>query len=150
MTLETTHHGHQPCPKSITKQASPSIRPPEYEIIFQRNDPDNPKNWPLWYRMWSIVTVSFSAWVVVLYSTSYISSVPGLQQDFHSSSTVATLGMTTYLLGLAVGSFFVAPLSELFGRRIVYISCLCLWAVFIIPCGLANSIEIILAFRFIG
>lgn len=125
-------------------------RPPAFEVIFQRHDAENPKDWPKWYRIWTIVTVSFSAWVVVLYSTSYTGSVPGLRKEFGTSATITTLGMTTYLLGLAIGSVFVAPLSELFGRRVVYLSCLCIWSVFIVPCAMAKSITTILVFRFVG
>lgn len=125
-------------------------RLPEFEVIFQRNDSDNPKNWSKAYRIWTIVSVSFSAWVVVLYSTSYTGSIPGLKAEFHATTTTTTLGMTTYLIGLAIGSIFVAPISEIFGRRIVYLSCLCIWSAFIVPSGLAQSINTILAVRFFG
>lgn len=104
----------------------------------------------MWYRMWAIATVSFSAWVVVLFSTSYTGALPGLMEEFNVTKTYATMGMTTYLLGLAVGSLIVAPMSELFGRRIVYLVGLAVWAVFIIPCGVAECLTTILANRFVG
>lgn len=125
-------------------------RPPEFEVIFSPMDRENPKEWPFWYRIWSILTVSFAAWVVVLYSTSYSASIPGMMEEFESTKSVTSLGMTTYLLGLAVGSFFAAPLSELFGRRLVYLVCLVMWALCIIPCALATSLSVIFTFRFIG
>ncbi|KAG6028457.1 hypothetical protein E4U41_000665 [Claviceps citrina] len=58
--------------------------------------------------------------------------------------------MTTYLLGLAAGSLVVAPLSEVYGRRRVYIVCLLVWAVLIVPCGLAKSLTTIIVVRYIG
>lgn len=125
-------------------------RLPDFEVVFQQNDPDDPKNWPTWYRMWAIATVSFSAWVVVLFSTSYTGALPGLMEEFRVTKTHATMGMTTYLLGLAVGSLIVAPMSELFGRSIVYIVGLAVWAVFIIPRGVAQCLTTILANRFVG
>lgn len=133
-----------------TSIGSTASRPPEYEVYFEENDPENPRNWPLWYRCWCIFCVSFATWVATMYSTSYTSSTPGLIQEFGSTTTIVTLGMTTYLLGLAAGSLVVAPLSELYGRQIIYIVCLCLWAVLIIPCGLANSLTTIIVVRFIG
>ncbi|KAH0599229.1 hypothetical protein MHUMG1_03346 [Metarhizium humberi] len=133
-----------------TSIGSTASRPPEYEVYFEENDPENPRNWPLWYRCWCIFCVSFATWVATMYSTSYTSSTPGLIQEFDSTTTIVTLGMTTYLLGLAAGSLVVAPLSELYGRQIIYIVCLCLWAVLIIPCGLANSLTTIIVVRFIG
>lgn len=133
-----------------TSIGSTASRPPEFEVYFEENDPENPRNWPLWYRCWCIFCVSFATWVATLYSTSYTSSTPGLIEDFGSTTTIVTLGMTTYLLGLAAGSLVVAPLSELYGRQIVYIVCLCLWAILIVPCGLAQSLTTIIVVRFIG
>ncbi|OAA73619.1 Major facilitator superfamily domain, general substrate transporter [Cordyceps fumosorosea ARSEF 2679] len=125
-------------------------RPPEFEVLFRPGDPSDPQNWPSWYRMWAILTVAFSAWVVILFSTSYTGALPALIDEFHVSRTHATLGLSTYLLGLALGSLVVAPLSELLGRRIVYLVGLALWAAFIIPCGVAQCLTTILVNRFIS
>lgn len=127
-----------------------SHRLPEFEATFTPSDPENPRNWPHWYRIWCITTVSFASWIIVLYSTSYSSSIPWLEEEFQSTKSIILLGMTTYLLGLAVGCFFAAPLSELVGRRPVYLLSLCLWALFIIPCAVAKSFSVILISRFIG
>lgn len=136
--------------RTATSVASTASRLPEFEIYFADKDPENPLNWPLWYRCWVIFCVSFATWVATLYSTSYTSSTPELVDEFASSTTTVTLGMTTYLLGLAAGSLVVAPLSELFGRQKVYIVCLLLWALLIVPCGLARSLTTIIVVRFIG
>ncbi|KAM3502670.1 hypothetical protein MY11210_008994 [Beauveria gryllotalpidicola] len=139
-----------PCCRRPPPPPADPTRLPEFEVIFRHNDPDDPKNWPVWYRTWVIATVSFSAWVVVLFSTSYTGALPGLMAEFGVSKTYGTMGMTTYLLGLAVGSLVVAPMSELFGRRIVYLVGLAVWAVFVIPCGVADCLTTILANRFLG
>lgn len=127
-------------------------RPPEYEVAFDEpQDPLNPKEWPLWYRIWTIFCVSYSTWVIVLYSTSYTAALPGLEVAFgRASETTVTLGVTTYLLGLASGSLVVAPMSELFGRRPVYLICLCMSMLLILPCALATSLSEILVVRFMG
>lgn len=123
---------------------------PEFEVDFKENDPENPRCWPLWYRCWCIFCVSYSTWVATVYSTSYTSSAPGLTAEFGVSTTVVTLGMTSYLLGLATGTFVVAPLSELYGRRVLYISGLTIWAILIVPCGVAKSLATIIACRYFG
>lgn len=135
---------------SVGSGGTTASRPPEFEVCFQENDPENPMDWPLWYRCWCIFCVSFATWTATLYSTSYTSSTPGLINDFDSSTTIVTLGMTTYLLGLAAGTLVFAPLSELYGRRPLYIVCLALWAVLIVPCGLAQSLTTIIVVRFFG
>lgn len=137
--------------RTTTSIGSSASRPPDYEVAFEDADPDNPRYWPTWYRAWVIFAISFSTWVVVFYSTSYTASIPGLKEEFGlPNTTVATLGVTTYLLGLAVGSLLVAPASELWGRRPVYIVCMIIFTLLVIPCCLATSLAEIIVVRFFG
>ncbi|KAF9892481.1 hypothetical protein FE257_001590 [Aspergillus nanangensis] len=41
-------------------------RSPSFEVIFEENDPENPKNWPTWYKNFIIGTVSFTTTIVNL------------------------------------------------------------------------------------
>ena len=132
---------------SITSVAS---RPPDFEVIFKDGDPENPKNWSIMYRAWITFCVSYSTWVIVLYSTSYTASIPGLMEEFGATKTVTTLGLTTYLLGLAAGSLVVAPMSELYGRRPIFLICLTIWALLILPCAFGTSLTEIVVVRFFG
>ncbi|RFU35478.1 hypothetical protein B7463_g910, partial [Scytalidium lignicola] len=105
-----------------TSMGSRASRHPSFEVDFSADDPEDPRNWPLWYKGMIIAFVSFGTWTVVLYSTSYTSSLPGMMQALHESNeTIGTLGVTTYLIGLACGSLILAPLSEIYGRRPVYL-----------------------------
>ncbi|ROT35755.1 polyamine transporter 3 [Sodiomyces alkalinus F11] len=130
--------------------ASTASRPPDFEVAFAPDDPENPRNWPLWYRCWSLGVLSIATWIVVLYSTSYTASIPGIMEEFGTSMSYTTLGLTTYLIGLATGCLVVAPLSELFGRRKVYLVCTSVFMVMIVPSGLSSSIQGIFVARFIG
>ncbi|THY08360.1 putative MFS multidrug transporter [Aureobasidium pullulans] len=125
-------------------------RDTQYLVTWEVNDPGNPKNSPLWYKAWTVFVMSFGATVVSLYSTSYTPSLPGIEAEFEVSKMVGLLGVTTYLLGMAVGSLVVAPLSEIYGRRPVYIVTMGLFTLLIIPCGLARNMEAILISRFFG
>ncbi|XXH01539.1 hypothetical protein Hte_007899 [Hypoxylon texense] len=136
--------------RTATSVGSSASRPPDYEIAFEEDDPDNPRHWPLSYRAWIVFAISFTTWVVVFYSTSYTASTPGLVEEFGYSTTITTLGVTTYLLGLAVGSLLVAPASELYGRRPVYIICMFCFTLLVIPCALATSLVEIIVVRFFG
>lgn len=137
--------------KTGTSIATNGSRIPTFEVDFTDNDPEDPRNWPLWYRGLTIGCVSFSTWVVVLYSTSYTSSMPGMMEEFHvTSEPVATLGVTVYLLGLACGSLVLAPMSEIYGRRVVYAGSLLFFTLMVLPCALATSLSEILVVRFFG
>lgn len=137
--------------KTNASLATTGSRIPDFEIDFGPDDPDDPRNWPLWYRSVVIGTVSFATWVVVLYSTSYTSSMPGMMKEFHETSEpIATLGVTCYLVGLAVGSLILAPLSEIYGRRPVYTGSLLFFSLMVLPCALATGLPEILIVRFFG
>jgi multidrug resistance protein len=97
----------------------------------------------------TIFFMSFSTLVVVMYSTSYTAGIPGMMDTFHvENKTNLVLGLTTYLAGLALGSLILAPLSEMYGRRPVYLIAVAMFTVLIIPCALAQNLATILAVRF--
>jgi MFS family permease len=66
------------------------------------------------------------------------------------STTTIVLGMTIYLLGLASGPLILAPLSELYGRRIIYLTSMSLYVIFVIPTCVAKNFATILVFRFLA
>jgi hypothetical protein len=137
--------------KTNASAATTGSRIPDFEVDFAPDDPDDPKNWPLWYRSIVIGCVSFATWVVVLYSTSYTSSMPGMMKEFNvKSEPIATLGITMYLVGLATGSLILAPLSEIYGRRPVYAGSLLFYSLMVLPCALATGLPEILIVRFFG
>ena len=61
-----------------------------------------------------------------------------------------TLGLTIYLIGLALGSAILAPLSEMYGRKPVSVLSLLFFTVLIIPCGIGNSTTELIVVRLFG
>ena len=144
---------------------------PDYEVDWDDdNDPMNPRNWPLWYKGFTIFSISWSTWCIVVYSTSYTTGLGQMQHDFNiSSEPLVTLGVTTYrelvrsietfkvreltmrpVIGIAIGSVVLAPLSEMYGRRPIYIASMLLFTLLVIPCGLATSLPEVVVVRFFG
>lgn len=141
-----------PLSRKTTSVGTTGTNNPDFEVDWDGDDdPANPRNWPMWYKGMTIGFISWSTWVVVVYSTSYTSGIPKMMEDFNiSSEPVVTLGVTTYLLGLAVGSIILAPISETYGRRPVYTVSLLAFMLLIIPCGLGNSLTEVVVVRFFG
>jgi len=136
--------------RTQTAGTSATNSDPRFEVDFEDNDKRNPREWALWIKGCIIATMSFGTTTVVLYSTSYTSAIPGLQASFGISDQIGILGVTTYLLGMACGSIVLAPLSEMYGRRPIYIGAIALFALFLLPSALAKNIETILITRFFG
>jgi hypothetical protein len=155
--LSQQHHPHSRHGEQLSKPVtSASIArtitsDPAFEVDFKDGDPKNPKNWPFWKVSLMIFFVAYTTLCVVLYSTSYTAAIPGIMEAFDlKSETVAVLGVTLYLVGLAIGSVVLAPLSEMYGRRPVYIVTIALAVILIIPAATAQNLEAILISRFFG
>lgn len=74
--------------------------------------------------------------------------LPAIQRDFKNhNDTMATFAMTIYVLGFCVGPLAFAPLSEIYGRAVVYKCCLTMFLVFTLACGLSSSIKMLICFR---
>ncbi|CAK4031247.1 efflux pump atB-like [Lecanosticta acicola] len=121
----------------------------EFEVTFDGDaDPYNPKNRP-YLRKWLIVLiVSSSSLCVTCASALYSSTYAQLEAEFHVSREVATVGLTTFVCGLGLGPMFLSPLSEFYGRRIVYLFAFGMFFIWLIPCAVANNIVTMLIARF--
>jgi len=134
---------------------------PEIPLALEVNweaqyDPANPKNWSSLAKGMIVAILSFATTTVICYSTSYSSCLisggrqQGIIEEFHISDTIAALGITMYLLGIAVGSLILAPLSEMYGRKPGYITGMALFTILILPCALADNLAALLVPRFFG
>jgi MFS family permease len=67
-------------------------------------------------------------------------SVHGIENSFHVGREVAILSISLYVMGLGVGPLFAGPISELYGRNIVYRVSFALFFVFSFPVAFAPDI----------
>jgi multidrug resistance protein len=71
--------------------------------------------------------------------------------EFHSSSSnLETFVVSIFVLGFAIGPLIVAPLSEIYGRRPIYLVSSLLFLIFTIACAVSNSLGSLIAFRFLA
>lgn len=74
-----------------------------------------------------------------------------LAKEFGVTSDVLTsFSVSLYMLGPAIGPLLLAPLSELYGRRIIYHACNVVFISFTIGCALSTNIAMFLIFRVIA
>ncbi|KAF2769418.1 MFS general substrate transporter [Teratosphaeria nubilosa] len=134
--------------QTYTNSSVATAHDPAFEVGFAEDDAANPRHWSKLYRGTILAVMSYGTTASVMFSTSYTSAIPGLQTSFDVSENIGILGVTTYLLGTAVGALVLAPLSEMYGRRPVYVVANALFVVWVIPCAVANDISTILVSRF--
>ncbi|OOQ89350.1 bicyclomycin resistance protein [Penicillium brasilianum] len=119
-------------------------------VDFEDNDPENPLNWSSMHKWLIVFVVSWMGFVSVFSTMTIVPTTPQILQEFNSHSKVdQTLLVTIWELGEGIGPFFIAPLSERFGRLPVFhignfLALLCL-----IASALSVNIPMLIAFRFL-
>ncbi|OQE38073.1 hypothetical protein PENCOP_c009G04549 [Penicillium coprophilum] len=118
-------------------------------VTFTIGDPAHPYNWSRVYR-WYITLVASALVVCVAFGSAIVTGGLGLIEDkYNVSLEVAILTCSIMVCGFAVGPLLWSPLSEIIGRRPVYIISLGLYVIFNIPCALAPNIGGLLVCRFL-
>lgn len=107
------------------------------------------RKFPKWLMELLTLTVVFMTATIAFCSSIHTAAIPAIAKDLSCSSTVATLGVTTFLLGFGTGPLIFAPLSEIYGRNPVYRSTLLLFVLFNIGCALSPNTAALLVFRFL-
>jgi MFS family permease len=73
-----------------------------------------------------------------------------LAREFNiTDSTVKAMTVSLYVLGFAFGPLLLAPLSELYGRLVIYYYCNLVYIAFTLGCAFSTNDAMFLAFRII-
>jgi DHA1 family bicyclomycin/chloramphenicol resistance-like MFS transporter len=79
----------------------------------------------------------------------YLPSLPDIGRVLGAPIAQVQLTLSSYLIGFAIGQILYGPVSDLYGRRAVLIAALVLFAVASFVCTSAQSIDVLIAARFI-
>lgn len=83
-------------------------------------------------------------------SSVYTPATKEVAERFNVSTTAAILPLTLYVLGLAFGPTIAAPISETFGRKIVYSTLFPISLLFTLGAGLAQNYGTLMICRFLA
>ncbi|KAK7190218.1 hypothetical protein DPSP01_006750 [Paraphaeosphaeria sporulosa] len=113
-------------------------------------EPDEmPTNWRA-SKKWSATLIIVLMTANITFASSiHTAAIMGVSEAFHVSETVATLPVTTFLLGFATGPLLFAPLSEVLGRTLIFRVVLGLFICFNLACALSPNIYALLILRFL-
>jgi len=147
-TLATRRRPSSDFEPDVEKKGVGEEEPVEF-VTFIIGDPENPHNWSHLFR-WYITMVASCLVVCVAFGSSVVTGGLGLiSEKYNVSLEVSILTCSIMVCGFAVGPLLWSPLSELFGRRPIYIISLALYTIFNIPCALSPNIGGLLASRFL-
>lgn len=81
-------------------------------VSFEDGDPENPRNWSKAKKYFLATFCSYLNVCVASQASAYSTGQTGVEEEFGVSAEVATLGLSLYVLGFAIGPPIVSPLSE--------------------------------------
>ncbi|KAG0140958.1 hypothetical protein CROQUDRAFT_725879 [Cronartium quercuum f. sp. fusiforme G11] len=134
----------KPLQNSSTYQA-------EFEVGWDgEEDPENPRSLPP-FRRWIIILLG----ALLAFNVSFSSSAPALiypqiVKNFEISPESSVLNISLFLAGYCAGPLAWGPLSEIYGRRIVFLVAFTPYTLSCIACALAPNFRILLTFRFLS
>ncbi|KAJ5476906.1 Major facilitator superfamily domaingeneral substrate transporter [Penicillium sp. IBT 31633x] len=140
ITQEVADH---PCAGSGTEEDP-------YVVQWMPKDFRDPLQLKTSMKWFITVVAALETLVVALVSSAYTGGLIQIQQQFGTTTEIATLGVSLYVLGFALGPLIWAPMSEMFGRQLVFITTYGGLTVFCAACTGAKNIESLLVFRFLS
>jgi MFS family permease len=121
-----------------------------FVVEFLPGDPLNPMNFSS-TRKWLITAIgTLSVFAITLTSSAYSSSTKEIKAEFNVSGEVFAVGIALFVLGFAVGPALWAPLSELYGRQVLFITTHAIMVAFVTASAGCKSMASLLVFRFLA
>lgn len=119
-------------------------------VDFAPDDDGNPRTWGAPYR-WFVTSVV----VLLAANANFASAAPSaciesLTLHFGVSELAGGLVVTMFLLGFCAGPLFLAPLSEFYGRQLIFYKTFLLYLAFTVLCAWAPNFGAMLVGRFLA
>ncbi|EMD41088.1 hypothetical protein CERSUDRAFT_111661 [Gelatoporia subvermispora B] len=131
---------------NVDPLANDKARDP-YRVFLEPED--NPKKLSAIRKSIVVLIISIAGLCATCASSMASFTEEGLSSTFHTSHEVTILSISLYVEGLGLGPLLVGPLSEVYGRNIVYQISYFLFFALTWPTAFAPNIATFLVFRFI-
>ncbi len=103
---------------------------------------------PMWKKWTITLLVAFATLAVAFVSSAYTGGIEQIISEFGASQEIVTLGVALFVLGFAIGPLFWAPLSELYGRQILFFITYGLFTVFNAGAAGSQNVTTLVVLRF--
>lgn len=80
-------------------------------VTWIENDPVDPMNYPVSLKWGITVLVGLATLAVAFVSSAYSGGIAEIMHEFKVVQIIATLGISLYVLGFAIGPLIWAPMS---------------------------------------
>lgn len=116
------------------------------------DDPENPRNWPLKKKCITTLIVALYTTISPMSSSIISPAIPKVAEafGFADSQFLESLTVSIFVLAWAICPLFMAPMSELFGRKVVLDGSIVFLLIFNIACAVSKNTTQLMVFRFLA
>jgi MFS family permease len=83
-------------------------------------------------------------------SNMMAAALPSISHDLHTNSATTQLTLSIFVLSYAFGPMLLAPMTEVFGRKPVWLLSGCFYILWNTVCGFSGSNGVMIASRFLA
>ncbi|EXJ56374.1 uncharacterized protein A1O5_12641 [Cladophialophora psammophila CBS 110553] len=120
-------------------------------VSWTEHDPGNPRNWSQAKKTWTLVVVNLYTFCVYCTASIITPTAEAIQQRYHISILVASMGLSLYVVGYGLGPMFLSPISEIprVGRNPPYLYSFVAFLVVSIALAFVDNFPAIIVLRWL-
>ncbi|BGP50478.1 hypothetical protein JCM10450v2_006397 [Rhodotorula kratochvilovae] len=119
-------------------------------VTWKPDDPENPRNFGKAKKWVQTLLPTLLCFMAGLSSSLITGGLPEMAEHYRVSEEVITLTVCVFVVGFGLGPLLLSPLSEMYGRRIIYIISVGLYFIMTLPSCVTDSVAVMVIFRFIA
>ncbi|MCJ1415359.1 hypothetical protein MMC32_001691 [Xylographa parallela] len=119
-------------------------------VKFEEDDKENPRCWPKSRKMTNVGIIALMAILSPLASSMFTPGIDQIAEDLGATQEQVIGATTGFVVFLGLGPLILAPLSETFGRRKLYLICFTFFTLLQIPTALSPNVATLVAVRTIS
>lgn len=131
----------------LQRQESQQRESGKKKLSFSNKDPANPRVWTNRKKLGNIAVIASMAVFSPLASSMFAPGIDKIAKSLDVDRDSIIACQTGYVIMIGVGPLFLAPLSETFGRKKLYLICFACFALLQIPTALAKNLPTLVALR---
>jgi MFS family permease len=120
------------------------------KVQFDDDDEENPRAWSGRKKIVNVAIIALMAILSPLASSMFTPGISQIAKDLDTSEQSVIATTTGFVIMLGFGPLFMAPLSETFGRRMLYIWGFSIFTLLQLASALSPNIATLIALRTIS
>lgn len=137
-------------PDNVSFHSSDNHDTSDKQITFTEDDPDNPRAWSDRRKLTNVGIIALMAILSPLASSMFVPGISQIAEDLNAEEQEVIATTTGFVIMMGLGPLVLAPFSETFGRRAVYIVCFSVFTLLQIPTALSPNIATLISVRAIS